>query len=834
MKNDASKRFGSASLLLASTVLATQMLICPPAAVAEGDYVSRAAEQERLQREYLVGQAREAYYQGLELEKGSDLPNAGANYRQALQTLPDAERTAAEREVYASAFARVCIALSEKSASEGGLKAATSYVDVATEYAPNHAGLLAMKKRLGDPEWYAPGDTKGHRAKVARVTGNLGQGEAARNLGELDNAEQHFVEVLHDDPYNSAARQGIERVEKDRVSYLDAAYDHTRGELLDQIAQKWEMPIPGRKRLGGSPDDAGFTGAGDTREDINRRLETIIVPEINLGPVNIRTAKDYLQLKSTELDPEGVGVKFVLDEGNITASDANALNQNFRLRMKSAPLGVVLNYACELAGLRYNVERYAVKIVPGSDVASEQLFTKTYSVPPSFERLGVADGGGGGGDSGDDDPFGSAAAPAASARALPEDVLKSRGIPWPTGASAIYNRGSSKLLVTNTQSNMELVDAFVDSIQEKIVKQVEVRVKFVEIRQENLDELGFDWLIGGFGLSGSDSVLGGGGTLGNSRGNFNVDESGGVASQVPFFSTTFDADGNPQRGAIGQNPVTGGIRTGSQGIRGSAIDSLIADLPRGQAEALSPAPGIVSVAGIFTDPQFQVIMRGLSQHKSADLVTAPTVVTKSAQKARIEVVRELIYPVEFDPPELPQEVSVGVGAGIFPVTPAHPTTFEMRPTGVTLEVDPQVGPDSYTIDLSLAPEVVEFDGFVNYGSEITAAGTDALGNPTNVLVTDNRIDLPIFSTRRAATNVTIYDGSTIALGGLIREDVQTVTDKVPIVGDLPYIGRLFRSNSDQHLRRNLVIFVSARLIDPSGMAFRDQLENQLETTPGLE
>jgi general secretion pathway protein D len=240
------------------------------------------------------------------------------------------------------------------------------------------------------------------------------------------------------------------------------------------------------------------------------------------------------------------------------------------------------------------------------------------------------------------------------------------------------------------------------------------------------------------------------------------------------------------------------------------------------------------VAGIFTDPQFQVIMRGLSQHKSADLVTAPTVVTKSAQKAKIEVVRELIYPVEFDPPELPQEVTTGVGAGIFPVTPAHPTTFEMRPTGVTLEVDPQVGPDSYTIDLSLAPEVVEFDGFVNYGSEITAAGTDALGNPTNVLVTDNRIDLPIFSTRRAATNVTIYDGSTIALGGLIREDVQTVTDKVPIVGDLPYIGRLFRSNSDQHLRRNLVIFVSARLIDPSGMAFRDQLENQLESTPGIE
>jgi general secretion pathway protein D len=80
--------------------------------------------------------------------------------------------------------------------------------------------------------------------------------------------------------------------------------------------------------------------------------------------------------------------------------------------------------------------------------------------------------------------------------------------------------------------------------------------------------------------------------------------------------------------------------------------------------------------------------------------------------------------------------------------------------------------------------------------------------------------------------VTVFDGSTVALGGLIREDVQEVQDKVPIVGDLPYIGRLFRSNSEQHLRRNLVIFVSARLIDPAGNAFRKQLESQLESTPG--
>lgn len=400
-------------------------------------------------------------------------------------------------------------------------------------------------------------------------------------------------------------------------------------------------------------------------------------------------------------------------------------------------------------------------------------------------------------------------------RATPDQILQSRGISWPQGASAFYNRGSSQLVVTNTRSNMELVDAFVESIQEEIVKQVETRVKFLEIRQDNTEELGFDWLLNGFGIKGNDRVIAGGGTLGNSRGNFGTEQAGGYnVGQVPFFETGLDANDVEVTAPYGINPVTGGLRSGSQGLRGNALDSLVADLPRGQAEALSPAPGIISVAGIFTDPQFQVIMRGLNQHKAVDLMTAPTVVTKSAQAARIEVIRELIYPIEFDPPELPQEVTLLGGGGVFPVTPSHPTTFETRHTGVTLEVNPQVGPDSYTIDLSLAPEVVEFDGFVNYGSEITAAGTDLLGNPTQIVVTDNRIDLPIFSTRRAVANVTVYDGFTVALGGLIREDVQEVHDKVPIVGDLPYVGRLFRSTTEQHLRRNLVIFVTARLIDP--------------------
>ena len=75
---------------------------------------------------------------------------------------------------------------------------------------------------------------------------------------------------------------------------------------------------------------------------------------------------------------------------------------------------------------------------------------------------------------------------------------------------------------------------------------------------------------------------------------------------------------------------------------------------------------------------------------------------------------------------------------------------------------------------------------------------------------------PIFSVRKVTTSVSIWDGQTVALGGLIREDVQKVNDKVPILGDIPLAGRLFRSDVDQKIKKNLIIFVTARLMDAQG------------------
>jgi Type II secretory pathway, component PulD len=243
------------------------------------------------------------------------------------------------------------------------------------------------------------------------------------------------------------------------------------------------------------------------------------------------------------------------------------------------------------------------------------------------------------------------------------------------------------------------------------------------------------------------------------------------------------------------------------------------------------------LAGVFTDPQFQVVVRALNQKKGVDLLSAPRVTTKSGQRAVIEIVREFRYPTQFTPPQVPTVTGGTGGTGttqINVVTPTTPTQFETRNTGVTLEVEPVVGPDGTTIDLNLVPQVVEFEGFINYGSPIfgiapvTNPITQLISN-ASILLTPNVINQPIFSARKVTTSVSVYDGSTVVLGGLMREDVQKTEDRTPIIGDIPVVGRLFRTNVDQHIKRNLVIFVTARMVTPAGEPAR--IVDEEEVTP---
>src|SRR5439155_4280039 len=270
------------------------------------------------------------------------------------------------------------------------------------------------------------------------------------------------------------------------------------------------------------------------------------------------------------------------------------------------PLGEALRYIASQAGLKVKVEPYAVLIIPLSEQSNE-LITKEYRVPPGFISTTVNIGASalnrpatrvGAGPTGTGkDTQESTGGQLLVNREGAREFLESQGVPFPPGASAHFLPQSSRLIVRNTIDNLELVDALVEQANVAGPKQVEIESKFVEITQNNLKELGFDWLLGPFNITGnSGKIVGAGGAPPPAN-----------PANFPFPTTN-------------QFPVTAGNRSGDFAISANALDALLLG-----SGAPMVAPGIFGLAGVMTNPQFQVVIRALNQKKGIDLLSAPRV-----------------------------------------------------------------------------------------------------------------------------------------------------------------------------------------------------------------
>ena len=127
--------------------------------------------------------------------------------------------------------------------------------------------------------------------------------------------------------------------------------------------------------------------------------------------------------------------------------------------------------------------------------------------------------------------------------------------------------------------------------------------------------------------------------------------------------------------------------------------------------------------------------------------------------------------------------------------------------GPVLDVIPCVLSDGYTINLTLIPSLTEFNG---YDTPPSIPGV----NVANVVQVPTI--LPRFTVRQVITTVNIWDNQTVVLGGLITSSIQSTKDKVPMLGDLPLVGRLFQSQTKISAKKNLMIFVTATIVDPAG------------------
>ena len=733
-----------------------------------------------------------------------DYESAFAYFKSAVDTLPQGGSAVESiRQEALDGFSNATLLLARQRIAEGRYADARTTVEVILQdrYSPNNGPALSLRSQLNDPKGFPDRGTStpNQVRNIAEVKNLIEEGEGYYATGRYDIAFKRCEQALNIDKYNLAARRLMEKINASRQQYAEAAYNETRGDMLMQVDKAWELPV--RKFTDGPTaiiEQAEIPARGT--QAISDKLDSITIPKIDFTDSSIREALDFIKKRAADLDESddtaNKGVNIVLK----LPPDSPDASYPITLSLTDVPLRAALDYVARAANLKIKVEPYAVVVVSATE-NTDVLMTKEYKVPPGFIQAvpGSAP-----------TPIAGLAAGSQSvvaARSMAKDYLEAQGVTFPDGASANYIPTTSRLIVKNTQPNLDLVDTLVETSIATRPTQVEIEAKFLEVSQNNLNEFGFDWLLGQFSLAGGSGVYGSGGTIGLGR----TIDSTGYPLQNP---------GGLPVGASSSTsgPITAGNRSGTTGISLNAVDALLLGSPVG------PGSGILSVAGVFTNPQFQIILRALSQQKGIDLVSAPKVTTQSGKRATIEIVREFLYPTEFEPPQL----SSTNGQQFTPVVPNAPSGWTMKPTGITLEVEPTVGADSYTIDLVLAPRVIEFDGFINYGSPINASvARTGLGVVGDLIVsgigpslefeaTPNIINMPVFSTREVTTQVSVFDGQTVVMGGLMREDVQKVQDKVPILGDIPLAGRLFRTNVDQHIKRNLIMFVTASLLDPAG------------------
>lgn len=783
------------------------------------------------------------------------LETAYNHYLAALELLPQNAATSNQRKEVVDDFCRLAMEYANHLITRGQFQDAESVAKTIRSPScnPNYKPAEQLLANLEQPRYYNRTITPAFADKKDKITDILNQAEGYLNTSRYDLALKRYEEALNLDPYNTAARQGMETVNKQRTNYYDEAYNETRSRMLWFTERTWEKPI---RRIGSLDRSTGAEKLNQStnKDAINKKLNGTFIAKIDLPEATLREAVDFLKQKSRELDtstddPKKRGVNIVLKlsppvapalpQGDATtpALDQPAsptVTENFKvsLSLRNVPLIEAIRYLTELSGLKYKIEPYAVSLIPITE-NTDELFTKEFRVKPNFIPSDTT--------SAEESPV--AGTPAAGGnkerikgRSNGTSYLKNQGIPFPDGAFAQYIPSGNKLIVRNTQNALDLIGVLVDGEMGTAPTQVEIESKFVEISQSNVKELGFDWLLGPLSIGGGFYPNGGSRPAGQPL-------TGDYYSNFPFANR-------------GDNPVTAGNRSGigtsiNSAITANSLNSLLAGLPQG---ANVHSPSILGLAGIFTNPEFQMVIRALNQKKGVDLMSAPKVTTKSGGTASIKIVREFPYPTEFTPAGVPkstgsqglnvsQQPSGNTGNGTLlqqnptivsttgGIIPSTPTTFANRDIGVTLEVAPQVGADNYTIDLNLSPQVVEFEGFVNYGSPVVGPRyvMPTLLNPSGIetfSISDNVINVPIFGVRKVTTSVSIWDGQTVALGGLIREDVQKVEDRVPLLGDIPLAGSLFRSDVEQKIKRNLIIFVTARLMDAQGQPLKQENEDE--------
>jgi general secretion pathway protein D len=593
------------------------------------------------------------------------------------------------------------------------------------------------------------------RVAASEVSDLVAQGRSQYLAGEADAARETFRQVARRDPANADGAYFLQRIEEDRA--------HTSAQMIKEVDAAWRRP-----GVAAAPAVGETVAAGSS--PLLEKLNRIMLPSVSFSGMELSRVVNTLSVISEEFDQAGREPKGV----NIVLVDPANTNPAVSITMRNLTLKRVLDFITDSVGYQYEVQADAIVVRPGGEKSS--LETRFFPVSRSTVlrmtgRLTTANA------------ATPAPAPENEGQAI-KGFLQLAGVTFEGQPGATLAFDGSQLIATQTPRNLERIRTILSRYSD--VRQVEIEAKFMEVQQGALEELGVQWKVAtrmGRSSGTQAEYTTGNGVTRTLAGAFNNSAS---AQQISITGT-----GAPE----------GGLN----------IPTTAPSIPGGVLLAANAAP-LANLTGIVGEFDVNAIVRALSQKSGTELLSAPKLTVLSGNPATITVAQEMRYPQSYG--QIQSQVGTGSlsggGSAGVSITSGTPQEFATRNVGVELKVTPTVEEDDRSISLDLNPKVTEFEGFVEYGGPSVA-----ISGGTTVTVPPGFYQ-PIFAVREVTTKVTLWDGATLVMGGLTREDVKKVNDKIPVLGSVPIIGRLFRSQGESTQKRNLLIFVTANLVSPGG------------------
>ena len=708
-------------------------------------------------------------------------------------------------------------------------------------------------------------------------------GKLLYELGKWDEAEAKLKQVIASEPENRAAAYYMNLIREARynagVRNADVNAQKTLVEIIDAKQpelQRELLPKPNPY----ARTNLVFTGEG--RHNIINKLDRIILSEVKYDGLELGDVIKNLSEAAKKRDPDNLGINFLIlaDTGSANAPAAGGIDPTTGLPSAAVPaetvdlstvhikitsplnnvrLADVLDAIVKTAEkpIKYSVEDYAV-VFSIKPAESPALYNRTFKVDPntfiqglqgvtsqSFGAVATGNGGyggngggyggggyggggyggggyggnggggyggnGGGGYGGNGGNNGGGATVAkiniaggggsggggggikyvtgqTAMSGIMSDVksfFAAAGVDLSgPGRAVIFNDRSGILFVRATLQELDIIEAEIQTLNVS-PPQVTIRAKFVEVDQNDVRALGFNWYLG-------NTLLGNG----------NVGLQAGTAPSYNGNPSTANPPG------VFPNPL----------VSQAATDTL---LTSGLRNPLN-APTLGTITGILTDPQFRMAVQALEQRDNSDVINAPEVTTLSGRQTHFEVtdMQSVVTGANANQTASVSQNNNGVATSSGAVGSAINFNVSTLPFGPSLDVVPYVCADGFTIQMSIIPTVTEFLGYdTQTASQFVVQAQGTQGTPIQ-----QQLPLPKSRVRQITTTCVVWDGQTVVLGGLITGNTLKTKDKVPVLGDLPWLGRFFRSESNSDSKKNLLIFVTPTIIDPAGNRLHSEEE----------